>query len=67
MADSKEMKINYGSTYIEYKGYRIFYDYKPKHDSQWLITIHRGEPKPGDPFPLPSKLVLALQWDEIHI
>jgi hypothetical protein len=49
MEDSKEMRINYGSTYVEYKGYRIFYDYKPTHKTQWLITIHRGEPKPGVP------------------
>ena len=38
MEDSKEKG---GDTFVEYKNYRIFYDYKPEQSRAWLITIER--------------------------
>jgi hypothetical protein len=49
MEDLKAMRNSYGNSFAEYKGYRIFYDYKLETNRPWLITIYRGDPKPSSP------------------
>ena len=47
MEDSKD---KCDPTYVEYRGYRIFYDYKPQQNRPWLITIERfSTPKSDSP------------------
>jgi hypothetical protein len=45
-----ESKNKCDLTFVEYRGYRIFYDYKPQQSRAWSITIERfSTPKPDSP------------------